>query len=83
MTKAEEKLNEFIEKNLKKEHDKFMCGSKNILTQWEDLRDTIKSMNATNEYIEEQRDLIKLHKEFMKSKGYTDRDFKEWLNARN
>lgn len=83
MNKAEEKLNEFIEKNLKKEYDKFMCGSKNILTQWEDLRDTIKSMNATNEYVEEQRDLIKLHEEFMKSKGYTDRDFKEWLNARN
>lgn len=82
MTKAEEKLEEFIEKNIKKEHDKFACGSKNILTQWEDLRDNIKSINATNEYVQEQRDMITLYKEFMKSKGYTERDFKEWRENR-
>ncbi len=83
MTKAEEKLYKFVEKNIKKEHDKFMSGSKNILTQWEDLRDNIKSINATNEYLQEQRDMITLYKEFIKSKGYTERDFKEWLSTRN
>ena len=55
MNKAKEKLNEYINKNIEKEKDKFACGSKNSYFEWQkvkaELEDRIKQSHEEQEQI--------------------------------
>ena len=76
--KAKEKLNEYINKNIAKEKDKYACGSKNNYFEWQELKDELEGQ--TKQSLEEQEQ-IKLYREFVKQYGL-EIEFRKWCNTR-
>lgn len=78
MNKAKEKLNEYINKNIAKEKDKFACGSKNNYFEWQEVKAELE--NRIKQSHEEQEQ-IKLYREFVKEYGL-EVEFRKWCNTR-
>lgn len=74
MNKVEEKLYEFIDKNIAKEKDKFVCGSKNYYYDWQELKDELTS---SRKKAAEDNELLELYKAFIKDMNLTA-DFRKW-----
>lgn len=74
MNKAEEKLYEFIDKNITKEKDKFACGSKNNYYDWQELKDELTS---SRKKAAEDNELLELYKVFIKDMSLTA-EFRKW-----
>ena len=78
MNKAKEKLNEYINKNIEKEKDKYACGSKNNYFEWQELKDELEGQTKQSQ---EEQDTIKLYREFVKQYGL-EIEFRKWCNTR-
>ena len=76
--KAKEKLNEYINKNIAKEKDKYACGSKNNYFEWQELKDELEGQTKQSQ---EEQDTIKLYREFVKQYGL-EIEFRKWCNTR-
>ena len=76
--KAKEKLNEYINKNIAKEKDKYACGSKNNYFEWQELKDELEGQGKQSQ---EEQDTIKLYREFVKQYGL-EIEFRKWCNTR-
>ena len=76
--KAKEKLNEYINKNIAKEKDKYACGSKNNYFEWQELKDELEGQTKQSQ---EEQDTIKLYREFVKQYGL-EVEFRKWCNTR-
>ncbi len=79
MNKAEEKLCEFINKNIAKEKDKFACGSKNNYYDWQELKDDIEHKSSQ---LKECKDIIYNFEKFLKDMNLMT-DYRKWLNNQN
>ena len=76
--KAKEKLNEYINKNIAKEKDKYACGSKNNYFEWQELKDELEGQGKQSQ---EEQDTVKLYREFVKQYGL-EIEFRKWCNTR-
>ncbi len=76
--KPRELLNEFIDKNLQKEKDKFMEGRKHNLYGWEELRDEVVGSAKAIQNLNEE---IAVYQQFIKEMGYTTA-FRQWANSK-
>ena len=79
MNKAEEKLNEYINKNIEKEKDKFACGSKNYYYDWQELKDDIEHKSIQ---LKECRDIMYNFEMFLKDMNLMT-DYRKWLDNQN
>lgn len=75
--KARERLDEFIEKNINREKDKWAVGSKSNYYEWLDLKNELQGDRDLRELYQEIVQEFSLREKYLKSTGQYE-DFKEW-----
>lgn len=76
---AKEQVMDFIEKNLKKEKDKWGMGVKSKYYEWEEVLEEMNESKLRDDFVEELKVEVKITTEYLKATGQL-KDFSEWRN---
>lgn len=78
---AKEQVMDFIEKNLKKEKDKWGMGVKSKYYEWEEVLEEMNESKLRDDFVDELKVEVKITTEYLKATGQL-KDFSEWRDKR-
>lgn len=80
---AIEQIEAFIEKNYKKEYEKWCCGLKNNFDQWNNAKEYWEASKQLKEEVAECWTIIRNAKEVLKSKGWSSNEIEALFTGEN